>query len=95
MRIYLIIRIFKATLAQAVNIEAYLTLISFKLNKRIDQIAPHLYSKLLYYMLIQSWSTHLKQIFTPLEILKKCYVRLFSNNIYKVENKLAYVVVFW
>lgn len=53
LRVCLITRVFKAISMQALNIEAYLTLISFKLNKIADQIVAHLCFRPLYHMLIQ------------------------------------------
>ena len=49
---------FRATSAQALNIEAHLTPIGLELNKRTDQTAVRLCSGPLYHTLIQSRSTH-------------------------------------
>ena len=56
----LITRTFKATLAQALNVEAYLTPINLELDKKADQTAVRLCFGPLYYMLTQNRSTHLR-----------------------------------
>ncbi len=82
---------FKATSAQALNVEAYLTPIGLELDKRTYQTAAHLCSGPLYRMLTKSRSTHPRRILTPLEVFEKCYAKLFGNNIREVESKPAYM----
>lgn len=86
---------FKATLAQSLNFEVYLTPIGFELDKKKDQIAAYLWSGPLYHILSQSWFTYLRQIFILLEIFEKHYAKGIDNNIYKIESKLAYIKVLW
>ena len=86
---------FKAISAQALNIEAYLTPIGFELDKKADQIGARLCSGPLYHTLTQNRSTHPRQIPALLEILEGRNVKLFGNNIHKLEKKPAYIVAPW
>lgn len=95
LRARLIIKLFKATSVQALNVEIYLTLIDFELDKKTNKIIACLCSELLYYTLTQSRFRHFRRIFIPLNVLKKRYAKLFSNNIYKIENKPAFIITFW
>ena len=92
---YLITGAFKATSAQALNVEAYLTPIDLELDKKADQIVARLYSGPLYHTLIQSRSTYPKQILAPLKVLEKHYAKLFGNNIHELEKKPVYIVAPW
>lgn len=78
--------------AQDLYIKIYLTLISFEPDNKVDQISTYLYFRYLYYTLPQNQSTHLRKSFAPLDILEKCYAKLFSNDIYKLKKKPAYIV---
>ncbi len=91
----LITGVYKATSAQALNVEAYLTPIGLELDKRTDQTAARLCSGPLYRTLTQSRCTHPKRIFTPLEVFEKRYAKLFGNNIREIESKPAYIVAPW
>lgn len=82
LEIRLITKIFRITSVQALNVEAYLTSIGFKLDKKADQIATCLYFGLLYQIAL-------------LKVLNKRYAKLFSNNIYKLEKKPAYITALW
>ena len=86
---------YKATSAQALNVEAYLTLIGLELDKRPDQRGARLCFGPLYSTLTQSRSTHPRKIFIPLEVFEKSYAKLFGNNIRKIETKPAYIVAPW
>ncbi len=91
----LIIGVYKATSAQALNVEAYLTSMALELDKRADQTAVRLCSGLLYRRLTKSRSTHPRRILTPFEVFEKRYAKLFGNNIREVESKPAYIVASW
>lgn len=91
METYLITRVFKVILVKALNVEAYLTLIGLKLNKKTNQIAICLYSNLLYHTFSQSQFIYLGQIFTPFKILEKHYAKFFDNKIRKLTSKPAYI----
>lgn len=80
--------------SQGLYIITYLTLISFEPDNKADQITIYLYFGSLYYTFTQNQSTHLRKIFALLDILEKCYAKLSSNDIYKLERKPAYIVVF-
>lgn len=79
---------FKATSAQALNIEAHLTHIGLELGKKTDQqqlaYTPGLYIirslKLIYASKMNPY---------PLEVLEKRYTKVFGNNIHKLEIKPA------
>ncbi len=92
LRANLIMGVFKATLAQSLNIKIYLTFIGLELDKKTDQAIVYLCSGLLYHTLTQNWFLYPRRIFTPFEVLEKYYARLFRNNICKVESKPAYVI---
>ncbi len=83
---------YKAISAEALNVEEYLTTIGLELDKRPDQTAIRLCSRLLYRTLTQSRSTNTRRILTSLEIFEKRYAKRFDNNICKVESKPAYIV---
>lgn len=93
--ISLITKAFRATSMQALNIKAYLTAIGLELDKKTNQTATHLCSGLLYHTLTQGRSLHLKQISTPLKILKKRHAKLFGNNIHNLKRRPAYIVALW
>lgn len=84
----LITELIKATSIQALNIKAYLTHISLELDKEIDQIAICVYSGLLYHMVVKGRYTHLRRIFILLDVLKKQRLKLFDDNICKLEKNL-------
>lgn len=86
---------FNAISAQAFHAEGYLTLIHLERDKKINQRAICLSSGLLYYTFTQMQSPNSRQILIPLEILEKYNTKLFENNIYKLEGKLAYRVTAW
>lgn len=92
---HLITGVFKVIPAQALNVKVYLIPIGFKLDKKVDQTATCLCSGPLYYIFIQSWSAHPRKIFTFLEVLEKCYAKLFGNDIYELEKKPANIVALW
>ncbi len=91
----LITEVFKATSAQALNIEAYLTPIDLELDKKIIQTAARLFSGPLYHTLTQGRSTHVKQTLTRLETLEKYYVKFFGSKIDELESRPAYFVPPW
>lgn len=72
---------FKATSAQALNVEAYLTPIGLELDKKAHQTAARLHSGSLYSTITQGRSTHPRRTPTPLEILEKYHTKLLRNNI--------------
>lgn len=94
LKVYLITGIFKAISVQILNIKIYLICIGFKLDKKIDQTKTWLYFKFLYYTFTQSQFIHLKKTLTLLKVFKKCYIKLFNNNIHKLEKNLAYIIAF-
>ena len=89
LRAHIITRAFKATSAQA------LTPIGLELDKKADQTAARLCFELLYYMLTQNWSVHLRRIFALLEIHGKCYTKHFGTNIHELEKKPVYNIASW
>ncbi len=91
----LITRAFKATSAQALNIEAYLTPIDLELDKKIIQTAACLFSGPLYHTLTQGRSTYVKRTLTPLETIEKYYVKFVGSNIEELERRPAYIVPPW
>ncbi len=86
---------FKATSAQALNIEAHLTPIDLELDKKTIQAAARLFSGPLYHILTQGRSTHVKRTLTPLETLEKYYVKFVGSNIDELETRPAYIVPPW
>ena len=88
----LITRVFKATSMQTLYVKAYLTLIGFELDKKVDQTTTRLCSGPLYQTLIPNQSTHPRQSFAPLKTLEERYTKLFGNNIHKLESKPAYIL---
>ncbi len=86
---------FKATSAQALNIEAHSTSIDLELDIKTIQTAARLLSGLLYHTLTQGRSTHVKQILTQLETLEKYYIKFVGSNIDKLEKRPAYFVPRW
>ncbi len=86
---------FKATSAQALNIEAHLTPIDLELDKKTIQTAARLFSGSLYHKLTQGRSRHVKRTLTLLETLKKYYVKFVGSNIDEIEKRPAYVVPLW
>lgn len=92
LRVRLIIKAFKATSVQALNMKIYLTSIGFKPNKKADQTISCLCFGLLFHTFIQHQSIHPRQILVPLEILGKRYAKLFNNNVYKLKRKPAYII---
>lgn len=57
----------------------------------MTKIAAQLYLGLFYLTITQNKLVHPKQLFTPLEILKKRHIKLLKNNISKLEKKPAYI----
>ena len=86
---------FKATSAQALNVEAYLTPIGLELDKKADQTAARLCSGPLHHTLTQSRSAHPRRILAPLEVLEKRYAKHFGTSIHELERKPAYIVAPW
>ncbi len=86
---------FKATSAQALNIEAHLTHIDLELDKKTIQTAARFFSGPLYHTLTQGRFTHVKRALTPLENLEKYYVKFVGSNIDKLKRSPAYIVPPW
>ncbi len=86
---------FKATSAEALNIEAHLTRMDLELDKKTIQTAACLFSRPLYHTLTQSRSTNVKQTLTQLETLKKYYVKFVGSNVDELEERPVYFVTFW
>lgn len=86
---------FKATSAQALKIEAYLTFIHLEPAKKTVQTVQtvaRLFSGPLYHTLTQSLSAHVKRTLTPLEILEKFYEKLAANSKDELGRKSTYIV---
>lgn len=95
LRARVITEVFKATFVSSLNIEAYLTLIRLKLDKKADQIVARLYSSFFYSTITRNKLVHPRQLFTPLETLKKCHIRLLGISISKLEKRPAYITAPW
>lgn len=86
---------FKATSAQALNIEAHLTPINLELDKKMIHTAARLFSGPLSYLITQSRSTQVKRTSSPLETLEKYYTKLVCSKIEELKKKLAYIMPPW
>ncbi len=91
----LIMGAFKATSAQALNIEAHLIPIDLELDKKTIQTAACLFSKPLQLTLTQGGSTHIKRTLIPLKTLQKYYVKSVGSNIDELERRPANIVLSW
>ena len=87
--------VFKAPSAQTLNIEAHLTPIDMKLDKKTIQTAGHFFSEHLYHIITQGQFPYMNRTLTQLETLQKYYVKLVGCNIEEHKKRPAYIVPPW